>query len=201
MTMFVRFFGPCRMELSFSCFALLAFCCLFAGGTSSAVFLMAVLLHEFAHLIALFLLHAPPVRCRLSALGCRLELDPARPLSCKKSALVSLSGPGMNLLCFLLCAAFGQGLSKFGLANLALGAFHLLPVEPLDGGLALRAVLTEKLGGPAAGKLVAVCSVLVLFPLSVAGFLILLRTRYNFSLLALCMYLMLYLVLKQDFFL
>lgn len=198
--MFTFFLGSCRVELSFSCFALLAFCCLFAGGESSAFFLLAALLHEASHLAALFLLRAPPVRCRLSALGCRLEVDPARALSFRQSALVSLSGPVANLLCFLLCASFGQGISAFGSANFALGAFHLLPVEPLDGGLALRAFLTEKLGVSAAGKLAAVCSVLVLLPLSVLGFLILLRTRYNFSLLSLCVYLMLYLVLKQDFF-
>lgn len=198
--MFRFFLGGCSVELSFSCFALLAFCCLFAGGESSAVFLLAVLLHEASHLAALFLLHVPPVRCRLSALGCRLELDPARPLSCRQRALVSLSGPAANLLCFLICLLMGQGGSAFGSANLILGAFHLLPVEPLDGGLALHAFFTEKLGVSAAGKLTAVCSVLVLLPLSVLGFLVLLRTRYNFSLLALCMYLMLYLMLKQDFF-
>ena len=200
MNVFHCSFGPCRIELSFSAFALLAFCCLFAGGTSSALFLLAVLLHETAHLMALFFLHAPPKRCCLSALGCRLELDPARPLSHGQSALVSLAGPGMNLLLFLFCAALGQESSQFGAANLVLGAFHFLPVEPLDGGLALRALLTKRFGDPAAGKIVAVCSVLVLFPLSVLGFLILLRTRYNFTLLALCMYLMLYLILKQDFF-
>ena len=201
MNVFSWSFGPCRVEVSFSAFALLAFCTLFAGGTSSALFLLALLAHEFAHLAALFILHAPPKRCRLSALGCRLELDPTCPLSHIRSALVSLAGPCGNLLLFLLCAVLEQGGSQFGAANLILGAFHLLPIEPLDGGLALRAVLTKRFGGPAAGKIVAVCSVLILFPLSVLGFLILLRTRYNFSLLALCLYLMLYLVLKQDFFL
>lgn len=192
--------GPCRLEISFSCFALLAFCCLFAGAPSSALFLLAVLLHELSHLAALFFCHAPPRRCRLSALGCRLELDPARPLTCLQSALVSLSGPGANLFLFLCCAVFGQEGSAFARVNLCLGAFHLLPVEPLDGGLALRTVLTEKLGLSAARTICAVCSLFFLIPLATLGFVVLLRTRRNFSLLALSVYLMLYLVLKRDLF-
>ncbi len=54
-------------------------------------------------------------------------------------------------------------------------------------------------GAPAGGQACATgVSLLFLFPMAVLGFLILLRTRYNFTLLAMSLYLMLYLLLGKD---
>lgn len=189
----------CRLELEFSFFALLAFCCLFAGVSSGAFLFLAAALHEFSHLTALFLLHAPPKTVRLSALGCRIVLDPERRLSYRGNALVSLMGPMANLLSFGTMAALGRHDHIFAAASLTLGLFHCLPIEPLDGGLALRAVLSCRMPGDRAGKITFFLSLVFLIPLAVLGFLVLLRTRYNFSLLAMSIYLMLYLVLKRDY--
>ena len=54
-----------------------------------------------------------------------------------------------------------------------------------------------KLMGGALALLVIFCA-LAAFPLAAGGCLVLLRTRHNFSLLALSVYLMLYLVLKGE---
>ncbi len=192
--------GNCRLQFKFSAFALLAFCCLFAGFSGGAFFLLAVGLHESAHLAVLCLLHAPPKRAVFSALGCRLELNPQKKLGYGGSGLVSLAGPAVNLLCFGGMALLGKASHPFAAASLTLGAFHSLPVEPLDGGLALRAFLCVFLKESMAGKIVFFLSLAFLLPLGTLGFLILLRTSYNFSLLALSLYLMLYLVLKRDLF-
>ncbi len=191
----------CRIELHFSCFALLCFCILFAGADGSAAFLPALILHESAHLAVMAVNHCPPKAVSLSALGCRVMKDPARSATYLQSAWISLIGPFANLFAFTVLFAFGLEKSRFGAANLVLGVFHLLPIEPLDGGLALRALLCRITDVERAQKLVFTISLLLLFPLAVLGFLLLLSTRYNFSLLALSIYLMLYLVLKQDFFL
>ncbi len=90
------------------------------------------------------------------------------------------------------------GLRSFARANLALALVHSLPVEPLDGGLALRYLLRGLLGAGRAEKISRISSALCVFPLALLGFWVLLRTRYNYSLLALSLYLMLYLVLGKD---
>lgn len=192
--------GRCRLELSFSCFALLAFCCLFAGFSGSAFLLLAVCLHESAHLAVLFFFRSPPKLARISALGCRIVLDPAKPLNCRKSTFVSLAGPAVNLFSFGCMALLEMYGHPFAIGSLALGLFHSLPIEPLDGGMALRSFLSGHMETEKAEKIVFGISLFFLIPLSVLGFLILLRTRYNFSLLALSLYLMLYLVLKRDLF-
>ena len=188
----------CSLTIRFSFFALLAFCCLFAGASSSAFLLLAVFLHESAHLLAMCLFHAPPKSIVLSALGCRMILFEEKPMGYGKNMLVSLAGPFANLLSFGMMALFSGEAHIFAQASLTLGMFHCLPIEPLDGGLALRAFLSTFLEAERAEKITFVISLVLLFPLSVLGFLLLLRTRYNFSLLLMSLYFLLYLVLKRD---
>ncbi len=197
--MFVFSLRSCRVEVKFSCFALLAFCCLFAGASGSAFLFLAVAFHEFAHLAVLFLLQVPPKTVQLSALGCRVILNSERRLAYWKSAVVSLAGPFANLISWGIMAFVSNGSHTFATASLALGFFHCLPIEPLDGGLALRALLCGAMDQRRAGKISFFLSLSLLFPLSILGFLVLLRTRYNFSLLLMSLYLMLYLVLKRDY--
>lgn len=190
----------CQVKLRFSWFALLAFCCLYAEFSGGAFLWAAAALHEASHLAALFFFRAPPKAACFSALGCRLVLDPEKPLSYRQSALVSFAGPAANLLCFGAMMLLGWKSHPFAAANLALGILHCLPIEPLDGGFVLRSVLSGFVREKTAEAVSFAVSLLFLFPLALLGFFILLRTRYNFSLLALCVCLMLYLVLGRDLF-
>lgn len=189
----------CRLEMGFSCFALLAFTCLFLGRSSGVLFLIAAALHELSHIAVLILFGAPPALVRFTALGCRMVPNREKVLSYGRMAAVSLAGPGMNLLLAGGMAIFGLEEHPFCTANLVLGILHSLPVEPLDGGLAFRGLLQLRLSQERAAKCSFVVSLGILLPMAVLGFLILLRTRYNFTLLAMSLYLMLYLVLKRDF--
>ena len=160
---------------------------------------LAVCLHEFAHLALLWVFGAFPPQIVISALGCRAVLKGEQTLSDLCHMAVSLAGPGANWLSFLAAFCLGSGGSLFAGASLALAITHSLPVEPLDGGLALRYLLRSRLGADKAEGVCRVLSALFLFPLAVLGFFVLLHTRYNYSLLALSLYLMLYLVLKWDY--
>ena len=193
--------GGCRFSLGFSCFALLAFCCLFLGAGGSAFFLLAVLFHEGAHIVVMAHFGAMPAAVQLTALGCRMVPRRDKLLPYGEQALVSLAGPGCNLLCAGGMGCFFQGGDHpFFWSSLVLGILHSLPVEPLDGGMAFRCFLSSRMAERTASRISLWVSLLILFPLAVLGFLLLLRTRYNFTLLALSMYLMLYLVLKRDLF-
>ena len=69
-------------------------------------------------------------------------------------------------------------------SNALLGALQSLPIGPLDGGQALAALLCSKLGPRRAERVSTALSVLTLFPLAALGFWALLRSQYNFTLLA-----------------
>ena len=191
--------GNCSFRLHFSCFALLAFSCLFGGASGSAAVFLAAFFHECGHLAVLFLLHSPPESVTITALGCRIISSPDHSLRVWDEVLLSLMGPITNLVICFLMQAFGMGETLFAAGNLALGFVHLLPIEPLDGGLVLRKLLEACVDEVCAARIVRWISFLFLFPMGTLGFFVLLRTRYNFSLLGLCVYLMLYLALSKDY--
>lgn len=197
--MFCRRLWGCQVELRFSAIALLAFCGVFARAGSAAFFL-AALLHEGGHLLAMVLLGAPPKALCLSAMGSRITPDPARPLGVGESIAVSLAGPLANLICFGLFWLLGRGEGSFAPANLILGIFQLLPIAPLDGGLALETWLHAVLGPDRTDRVTLTISLLLLLPLGVLGFLVLLRSRGNFTLLALSLYLLCTLLLGRELF-
>lgn len=184
--------------MDFSFFVLIAFCCIFTGAEGGLACFWAVSVHETAHLIVMGIFGAWPARVVLSALGCRVEVYNQGSLTDSRNILVSLAGPGANWLSMILAIALGFGSDTFCGASFALAFAHSLPIEPLDGGLALRYYLRRKFTEVKAEKMSRIISTLFLVPLATLGFLVLLHTRYNYSLLALSIYLMLYLVLKWD---
>ena len=105
--------------------------------------LLAAALHECGHLLALRAFHVPIEGLRLSAFGAVLHARGAQRLSYGRELVVTLAGCGMNLVCGVLTAWFSlhyvwvEGFVFAG-AHILLCAFNLLPIPPLDGGMALR---------------------------------------------------------------
>lgn len=188
----------CRVGIHFSAFVLLAFCNLFAGLQNGGLMLLSVALHEGAHLAMMFSLNRAPDEILISGLGLRIQLPYGGHLSYGDSIKISLAGPLANLLAAVIAVLLG--VRELAFINLAIGCVHLLPIEPLDGGLALRAFLSARMGAERGARWSLAVSVTFLFPMLTIGFMLLLRSRYNFSLFLLSVYLLLYLVLKKDLF-
>lgn len=191
--------GGCRVTVGFPFMAVLAFFLLVDRGGMAVPGIIAALLHECGHLAVLYLVGEPPKAVRLNAFGAEI-VRRGEPRGYLREAAVDLAGPCANFLLLGICMLWGRGAGKFAAANLWIGAMNLLPVDPLDGGQALHALLCLRLREEAAAQVVTVVSVLTLLPLAVAGFWLLLRSRYNFSLLLVGCYLMLLLLCKQQRF-
>lgn len=133
------------------------------GWTAAVMLVIALFVHEFGHLLAYRLMGQPWGRMVfLPFLGGvalpRLPFD-----SQGQSVFAALMGPGFSTLLALLClvpAMLGDTpnpyVALFGLIVVGLNIFNLLPVEPLDGGVTLRSVLTRLLGRWARFGLMAV---------------------------------------------
>ena len=121
----------------------------------------SVLLHEFGHILmaSRFGVRTPAVTLLPIGGVAQMERIPEQP---RQEFLISLAGPAVNLVIggAIVLALGGlpshpvMNLTNLGqtfwthlaFANLALALFNLLPAFPMDGGRALRAILSAKLG-------------------------------------------------------
>lgn len=148
--------------------------------------LLACALHEGGHLLVLHLFRQTPVAVTVGLWGLRIERRGGVTLNYRQSAAVALAGPAVNLLGALLCRRL---LPVFAATQLAVGVLQLLPIEPLDGGQALQNLLCCFLPEDTVERVMLWVSAAVLFPLFLLGFYLLLISGRNFTLLALCLYL------------
>lgn len=95
----------------------------------------AVLLHESGHILFLRLTGG---KLKGFSFGvCGITLRAEYPPSYFAKILISLGGPLVGILTFLICRNKGESLTLFAEINLWLALFNLLPISFLDGGSAL----------------------------------------------------------------
>lgn len=174
----------CRLSLLFP--ALLTALLLAQPDGLAVACLLAAVLHEGGHLLAMLLLGIPPEDCLLGAFGARIRLG-SRLTGYKQNLVVSIAGPLINLLCGGIL--WGCGCVVPAAVHLCLALINLLPAYALDGGEILRCGLCLLGLGTVADRVVRITSVLVLLPLAIGGFWLVLRGKGNATLLIVSGYL------------
>ena len=161
----------------------MAFCCI-----------LSAVCHELGHILAIKYYNAPIKEINLSVFDINIkDLEKfKRPL--KAEIIVTLSGVFVNIVLFLLAIMVYNSsnlyiMKYFAMANLYLGIFNALPVETLDGGNALQIVLQRNFSDKAVYIISTVVSLVFVIPLVIIGFLILLRSPYNFTMFGSALYL------------
>ena len=146
------------VHVSASFFLLAALALIVSPVEIAASVLLAALLHECGHLLALKAFRVPVEGLRLTALGAELYARGARRLSYARELVVTLAGCGANLACGFLTALAARRLSweggfLFAGAHFLLAAFNLLPIPPLDGSRALTLLVSfPRPGGGRRGR-------------------------------------------------
>jgi Zn-dependent protease len=119
----------------------------------SLLFILALFIHELGHLVAYRLMGQPWGRMIfLPFLGAiampRLPFE-----SQAQTIFAALMGPGLSTLLSIGCVIWLHAVAPqdpiaygLGLATIALNLFNLMPAEPLDGGVALRSILSRLIG-------------------------------------------------------
>lgn len=121
------------------------------AGTEATALLLALFLHEGAHLAAAQALGVSIPCLRLTPFGGAMTMDNPYGLSPTRLVAVAAAGPLANALALVVSAALAHWslLSPafaliFMQTNLVLLAFNLLPALPLDGGRIAYALLSLK---------------------------------------------------------
>lgn len=118
--------------------------------------LIACFLHELGHLAAAAVLDGTIKEISFTVIGAELRIDYKKPLTYGQESFVALSGPAANLLFGALAHIMKWHLLE--VISLAVGAFNLLPVLPLDGGQVVYARLAARLDPDWAERLMTAVS-------------------------------------------
>ncbi len=191
-----------KIEISFTLICI-AGICVILGITSGFVWCAAaVLIHELGHLLMMLRLGFLPEKIKISAFEIKIFDSKRQSRSEKQNFFIIFSGPAVNFICFipfyLLYLLGNENFLPFALANLSVGLFNSLPVLSLDGGQIIFILLKRRLNPARAEKIVDIITLITIFPLAVLGFAVLFKSKYNFSLLFICAYLIISLVTRSD---
>ena len=139
------------------------------GLLPTALLLLAALLHEGGHYLAIRRENAPLRRVDILPMGGLMVYDQTT-VSSKGCALISAAGPMANLFAMAICLPFlhtSPYVLFFALANAFLAFLNLLPWEALDGGSILFHLLLGGMDAPCAEqvckRISGVTSVLLAF--------------------------------------
>lgn len=152
----------------------------------------AALLHELGHVWMMRLFSVRVRGLKLRLFDILIEAD--EPDSLRADICITLGGVMMNFLCAVVFCPFSL---KLGLPHLMLGVFNLLPVMSLDGGRLLSLLLSRRFSPRVSETVLRITTFLFLLPLMTAGIFLLFQSGYNYSLLAISLYLTAILLIKH----
>jgi len=120
-------------------------------GHRVATIFLVVFIHELAHIITARACGLEVVEIELYPFGGAIRIGSLLELAPTHEVIISLAGPFANIMISLICIAMGASIFKvtcnnFVRTNLFLACFNMLPALPLDGGRAMRAILSGQIG-------------------------------------------------------
>ena len=188
--------GRCDVRFSILFPALILFVTLLDTDGIAAHCLLASIIHELGHLTALAFCKPAPAAMVINLFGIRIEKRKDCTLTYRQDMLISLAGPAANLFsAALLYVLIGHSMSV--LVHLVLGIFHLLPIEPLDGGQMCLSFFRSRMPEETADRVMLWTSIITLIPMTLVSCVLLLQSGYNFSFLAVTAYVAALVFLKR----
>ena len=177
--------------------------CIIAGAFDGFLYcLFAIIIHELGHITLMCIFGYPPEKIKISLFEISISDEKRQERNFIQNFLIIFFGPFSNFICFILFYLLYLIGNDFFLypaaANLSVGLFNILPVMSLDGGQLLYLILSRFFSDTVSQRIVNVITFLIIFPLAFFGFILLFNSKYNFSLLIVCTYLVFSLICKNN---
>ena len=190
----------CCVQISFFFFLTVCLALILDKTNTAVLALCAAGVHEMGHLLCMLFFGERPACVRVAPFGFCITRAPCG--SYRQEILIALAGPAANLLAALLLFVTAKVcktscLNRAILVNLSLALFNLIPIEPLDCGRAVLYRLCARTDSARAERIVFFIGVFFLIPLTACGVLVLIKSRYNVTLLLAGAYLAVTLLKKR----
>lgn len=165
--------------------------------------IVSSILHEFGHIIAMMCEKRDVKQIKIGMFNVDILDSNRSKFNYSTDLTILFSGSLMNFVICILCIWINLIFKSYiidvvGYENLFIGIVNLIPVVPLDGGQILFVLLSKKFDIITCEKIMQLVSFFTLLPLAILGFAVLIDSKYNFSLLFLCFYLLSFLLFKND---
>lgn len=184
-----------NIYISFIAVALFALIIISNKFTTYLYCFLSILIHEFGHLFAMLLCKCPPDSVEISAFNIKIIHNNRPNLKLSKDIFITLLGPVFNLSACLLFLYLDK---SFVYVNLFIGLFNLLPSKSLDGGQLLYLILSRYFLPKYINFIIDILTIITSLPIFFIGTMILILSKYNFSLLFLGVYLIMTVFLRED---
>lgn len=188
------YFKDIKISVSVFFAAAIMFLFIFAPDGSSLTGLFCCLAHETGHLVLIGLSGEKVKSVSFGIYGMRIETSGSLKVSHGKEALISFAGPAVNLL--LISAGFAFHSVRLVQINAALAALNLMPAGKTDGWHIAYNVLIMKYGEEKTKTALNVTGAVFLGIVYFFGAVVLIKSGYNFSLIAVAAYITVIFILK-----
>ncbi len=167
--------------------------------------LISAFIHETGHIFMMIVLKIKIKSISFRAFGVDIVAQ-TRNTSRAKQVVILCAGAFFNIIGFVyFYVLYGvchiEKIKYLLLCNLSLSIFNLLPIPVLDGGQIVYIIFSAFIKDKNARKLIDIISYFLLFVLFLFGFMLVLKNKYNFSLLLASIYMLMVMLTKQDFYL
>lgn len=181
-----------RIKISFFFFVTLSIALVLDTTDTAVLTLFAAAIHESGHLICMLACGEKPSEILFAPFG--MSISRFSGCSYRREICISLAGPAANLITAAIlftvsCICDTTALAGAIAVNVMLAVFNLLPIEPLDCARAVKCRLMCSMNPAKAEKTIFIIGIVCLVPLACFGFYILIRSRYNITLLLASIYL------------
>lgn len=167
-----------RISISFGFLAAITLMFIFDTKLNAFMAAAAFVFHELSHMIFIKIFGGKINSLRFSLIELDIKTETST-FSNIQNFVVAVAGSMMN---FVLALAFMQINPDFSAVNMAVGCFQLLPISTLDGSNALAFLGVSQ-------NVRFNISIVTSFIFAVLGFMVLIYSKYNFSILAISLYL------------
>lgn len=153
-----------------------------------AAAVLCTVCHESGHIAVMMMYGCDRVDVKINLLNIAIsdKLRGVRPY--KQDIAVICAGPLVNFAMFAAVGVLNSFLRCELLYNISvisgvLCVFNLLPIESTDGGQLLEIVLNSMFSPRTVRTVMSVMTIIFIIPLAFLGFYVLLKSRYNYTLL------------------
>ena len=193
-----------KVEITFLFVAFITFVISMNAPANVLFTILFSLLHEIGHLTMMILLKNKPKKIKFEIVGMNIIRDDNYGIGTKREIAISLGGPLMNflvfiVLCVVLCFYENYMILTCACINLILMTFNLLPVKGLDGGTVLFFFLSQHFDNSICRSFLKITSIIFIAIIYLWAIYIIVITKYNFSLIIIAIFLTIFLFQPNDY--